>query len=492
MRNLISIVGKNLKILSRSKLSSLIIIVAPLILILLAGNAFNSSSLNSVVVGTYSNEYSELSNNILNSFEDNSFKIEKLNSEDSCINSVKSGDSQICVVFPEKLSTEGNLDSINFHVDDSRMNIAYTLINKMDSQISSKSSELGITMAGDLINAIDEARTTLPEKEMEILSARNNISDIKLKGEEIFLDSNVTDNFDRVDDAIDVLSADLNGTDSLDNLIEEIANLSNSISKISEKAEQISLGGKSGLETLDQVGDSLNLLIGKINNVKVLDAEKVVSPLKTKIKKINSDSDTNWNYLFPTLIALVILFGSIILSSTLVLREKNTKAYFRNFTTPTSDFTFLLGIYASCLVILAVQLTVLFVGSTWLTEINLVDSLSKVLLVLFLSSSVFIFLGMFIGYSFRSEETSILAAIGVASLLMFFSNTIFPVEAISASLKNIAVYNPLVITDSLLKKMILFDSSLPPLLNEFLILGGFLFSFMLVSLLSLKISKRRS
>ncbi len=70
---------------------------------------------------------------------------------------------------------------------------------------------------------------------------------------------------------------------------------------------------------------------------------------------------------------------------------------------------------------------------------------------------------MFIGYSFRSEETSILAAIGVASLLMFFSNTIFPVEAISASLKNIAVYNPLVITDSLLKKMILFDSSLPPL-----------------------------
>ena len=231
MHNLISIIGKNLRILSRSKLSALIIIVAPLILILLAGNAYNSSSLNSVVVGTYSNEYSELSNNILNSFEDNSFKIEKLNSEDSCINSVKSGDSQICVVFPEQLSTEGNLDSINFHVDDSRMNIAYTLINKIDSQISSKSSELGITMAGDLINAIDEARITLPKKEMEILSAKNNISDIKLKSEEIFLDSNVTDNFDRVDDAIDVLSTDLNGTDSLDNLIEEIANLSNSISK---------------------------------------------------------------------------------------------------------------------------------------------------------------------------------------------------------------------------------------------------------------------
>jgi ABC-type polysaccharide/polyol phosphate export permease len=97
---------------------------------------------------------------------------------------------------------------------------------------------------------------------------------------------------------------------------------------------------------------------------------------------------------------------------------------------------------------------------------------------------------MFIGYIFKSEETTILASISIASLLIFFSNAILPVETISGKLRLIANYNPLYVTDSLLKKTILFNSPLYNLINEFIILGVVLFIFLTLAFIARKMTKR--
>ncbi len=82
MRSLLSIIGRNIKIFSRSKLSTFIVLVAPILLVFLVGTAFSTNSISDVKLGVYSSEYSELTNSIIASFEGNQFNVIRLDSEE--------------------------------------------------------------------------------------------------------------------------------------------------------------------------------------------------------------------------------------------------------------------------------------------------------------------------------------------------------------------------------------------------------------------------
>ena len=115
IRSFFSLVLKDFTIMSRSKISLFLILIAPLLIILLAGTAFNSSSLSGVTLGTYSEGYTELTEDILLSFEEQGFTVNRLGSADECIRNVKLGDVQICVVFPNDLSAEGSSNDVSFY-----------------------------------------------------------------------------------------------------------------------------------------------------------------------------------------------------------------------------------------------------------------------------------------------------------------------------------------------------------------------------------------
>ena len=57
-------------------------------------------------------------------------------------------------------------------------------------------------------------------------------------------------------------------------------------------------------------------------------------------------------------------------------------------------------------------------------------------------------------------------------------------------LKYIAIYNPLFITDSLLKKLILFSEPIASMWLDFVILAGMVVVLMLVTIFARKITKR--
>ncbi|MFH1839666.1 MAG: ABC transporter permease [Nanoarchaeota archaeon] len=500
MYNLLNIIGKNFKILIRSKLSALIILLAPLLIVFLVGMAFNSSELYRINVGTYSPSENELTNSILTSFEEKSFSIQKLDSEELCINSVKEGKTQICIIFPEGLSIEGSTEPVTFHADKSRVNLAYSLINDINSQISSKSSELSVTMTQALIDVVDEAKTNLIPKTESISSAISNTEAIESKSDTISSSiPSVSALISSLEEAKNI-TAELscaNQTlvddleEQIDSVLIDLTNLEGSTAAITQIATEIKSKSTSTKTTLSDLQNSLNALSELLNDVKVTEAEKVVSPIKTEVQSITSDS-SNLNYLFPTLLALIILLASIILSSTMVLRERKTKAFFRNFMTPTSDFVFLLGTYITCLLILLIQLAILLAAAIFWLKMPILSVLGSTALILFISATVFIFLGMAIGYAFKSEETALLAAIGIAALLMFFSNTILPIETITEKFKYIALFNPLVVSNSILKKMILFKASLGSVLPELYILLIALVVFFIFTFVAREFTKRRA
>ena len=487
IRSLLSVIQKNFKILGRSKFSLIAIILVPVLVILLTSFAFNSSSLSGVTVGVYSESYSNLTEEVLQGLGEN-FTVNKIDSSEECISSVKSSVSQICVLFPADLSEEGSSEEVVFHVDHSRINLAYTLLHEIETKISAKGSSLSASLAQELINAIDSIKNSLPAQKTDIVASKDKIKEISGKA------------------ASNLSMADIENASTHLNAAYELANSSSVKSEITGALAVLSVINDSALNVTTQFGEikntsneavlllediaiSLDKLITKIRQTNVVEAEKIASPIKTKIESISVDSN-NKDYMLPTIIALIALFGAILLSSTFVLQERKSKAYFRKFLTPTRDLTFLIGNYVTCLIILIAQFVLVFLGLIFILNMNFTAVWPEILLVLFLALSAFTFIGMFIGYLFKSEETTIFAGVLVAALMMFFSNAMLPIETISNNLKNVAIFNPLVVTDSALKKVALFGLDLPLVSNELYILAIFLGAFAILSFLGRKITKR--
>lgn len=488
IKSLGNIIYKNLKILFRSKFSTVAILLVPFLIIIFSGLAFNSSGLTGVTIGTYSDSYSNLTENILLSFENQDFSVNKFPSLENCINSVKDSQSQICILFPENLNEDGSSEDIVFHVDHSRINLAYSLIHDIESKISSKASELGASLAQEIIGVLELTKNSLSTQIIKLSSSENLLVEISENSDQSIPNSEIEDAIEYLNDAEDLIN-DSTALTKIQDTLGILESLKNSTSEVSENLENIESDSEEAIFLLNEVYSSLDKLIVEIANKNVLEAEKIVSPIKTKIESINSDS-SNKDYLLPTIISLIALFGGILLSSTFILKERKSKAYFRNFITPTGDFTFLLGNYLTCMVILLIQFVLVFIGVEFVLKTPIVGNLGQISLILFVSLSAFVFMGMFIGYLFRSEETTIFASVLIAALLMFFSNTILPIETISSSFKNLAFLNPLVVCDSALKKVILFNLDYSLFLKEVYILAGFLVGFGVLSFFGRRITKR--
>ncbi len=463
----------------------------------MAGTAFNSSSLSGINVGVYSEEYSGLSDEIIKNLESEAFFVQKLETESACVDSVKKSTAHICIVFPKALSTEGNEQPATFYVDNSRTNIAYILVNKVNKNIETKASELGVVLAQNLIDTIASAKEDLPNEREGLNNAILTARVIEESTQEIA--SNIPDVNDTIaglNEAKDILhslnlssSAEDDLDEKLDQAISDLTEIDNSKSSLTETAQSITEESAKARMIITGVATNIETILNELNSVTITEAEKVASPIKTTIKPLTAE-ESNWNYIFPLLISLVVLFGSVILSTTLVLNEKKTKAFFRNFITPTRDSTFVFGIYITVMLILLLQLAVLFAGTFWLTNINIAPVIGESLLIVFLGGTVFTLLGMFIGYTFKSEETAILASIIAASLLMFLSNTILPVESITGNIKYIAQFNPLVLTATALNKVILFGAPIMEMGMSALYLGGEILLMVILTAVSMKVAKR--
>ena len=119
--------------------------------------------------------------------------------------------------------------------------------------------------------------------------------------------------------------------------------------------------------------------------------------------------------------------------------------------------------------------------------LNVLPILTIALIVI---SSVFIFIGMFIGHLFRSGETSLLAAIGIAFFMLFFSNTILPIESLPSYIANIVKFNPFIIAESIVKQVILFGANLATIAEPLYFLIGGAVLFFVLTFISRELTRR--
>lgn len=457
------IIKKNFKLLTRNKGSALIVLLGPLILMLLISLSFNNSSLFDIKIGAYSESYSELSEAILAQLEDEQYKIVRLDSELQCIDGVKSGSVQLCLSIPPNLNIE-SAESLTFYVDNSRINLVYIIINTISEKISIKSEELSIDLTTKIVNVLNDANVKIASESPNIPGLKSTLSSAEGKLSE--LNSVILELGQTTD-----INAEISNIQSNLNVSSDyFSNLTSLVSALDIKISQVksSSGGINPLmpkisaekDKVEKLDSALNSILVNINSIEIKDINKIVNPIDSKVEPITSNS-THLGNAFPILLMIVLMFTGIVLSASTVIDEKTSKAYLRNFISPTPSIFFIAGDYLFSLIIMLLQMIVIFAVTIISTKIP-VDyvELLNILVALILISSVFILLGMFIGYLFKSSETANMASISVSAVLLFFSSTVLPLETLPTAIREIVKYNPFVLGETLLRQVILFKETL--------------------------------
>lgn len=488
LESLFAMFKKNFLMFFRSKISAIIILLIPLIIVLAAGFAFNSSGLSNVHVGVSSNTSSNLTQKIISGFKENGFLVKDYSSKIDCMNAVKTNEVQICSFFSKDASKNSSRDSVEFYVDYSKINLADALVNNVENTVHNESVTTGKFFVQDLINLIDSAKTNLPKSKTEFESVSS----------QIYQNSNsirgITVPVSQFDTAINYIKSAKSSSNSSD-VTSSLDDALNILSTIKSSNQQISSVIKNLHSSQDGISQEINSgianltqVISNIQSQNITSAENIISPIKTSVKPLNSNTNSR-NYLIPILIALIALFGSILLSSTFVLKEKKTLAHFRNFMTPTKEMVFIFAIFLTCLAILVFQFLLVFLGMRYIIGMQIPITLELVV-ALFLALSAFIFIGTFIGYAFRSEESVIFASMTAASAFLFFSNIILPLESLSGGLIGWSFLNPLILLDSSLKKVLLFNLGFSFISFELIALGIFAVVFGILTYFARRITRR--
>jgi len=509
MKKIWEIIKKNFKILMRSKISAAIIVLGPLVLMLLVGAAFNTSNIYDIKIATYSDSYTDLSNSIVDILSDQQFKVTKIDNQEGCINSVRQAENHVCVVFPADLNidTEGE---IQFYVDQSRVNLIWVVIDAVSQKVSLKSEQISQELTQVLVDNIDEAKNVLGSKAdvLKDLTSDSADAETKLRTIEdgissVDLSSNITDVKD-LENLSKSLQAEFNSTggnfQKLDNLLITLktqvsdvqTKLSSASKTLDSKAKELSdlkSTVSSNTLALKGVKESVDGLVTNINAIQVTDVESIVSPIKTKVEPVSTDK-THLSFLFPALLVLVIMFVSILLASTVVIKEKLSKASFRNYITPTSSLTFIFGTYLTNILIVIIQLVVLFAVIGIFFQRDVVNTLANASVLLLIIATIFIFIGMIVGYVFNSEETSTLGAIAIGSIFLIFSNTILPIESIPETFRRVFQFNPFILSEGILKKAMIFKVPLSSLTNDMYLLGGYILGLFVLLVLIERITQK--
>lgn len=503
MKKIVTIIGKNIKLLTRMKSSALIIILGPLLLIMLIGAAFNTANVYGVRIGTYSSSYSTLSNSLIDELGKKKFTVQKIESQEACMESIKQGAIHVCAVFPPDLSLKSG-EEIVFYVDNSRISLVYMVLDALNSVIETKTKEISTQLTKGILDTVENVDAELEDKSSLVssLASDNTDSSTRIKAivsrlQELDLefDPNLR-GISTIEEASNV-SGQEEVAAAVEIIKKELQQIDEQFKEIIGARDQVIIGANnikatlsSDLEYIRAIDNSIDKVNSQIRKIKSTNVGQIVSPISTRIEPVTSEK-TQLNYVFPTLMILIVMFVSMMLASTLEIKEKTSHVYLKNFISPTSYLTFLISNFITNMLIIAVQMAVIFGVALYFFKDQLITTIGGISIVIGLITIIFTLIGMIIGSIFKSEETGTIATVSLGFLFLFFSSSILPIETLPSLIRTIASYNPFFMGETLMNKVLLFQSPIAAFTQALYTLGGYIGALMIVVIV-VKIMTKRS
>jgi ABC-type multidrug transport system permease subunit len=227
------------------------------------------------------------------------------------------------------------------------------------------------------------------------------------------------------------------------------------------------------LLSIVEVQKSMNDIDNRISAIEIKDPNAVSQPIVTTIKPI-AQQKTYLNYLFPVLIVLVIMFTALLITPTMILLDKHSPASFRTYMTPVRDSSYIIANFITAFILLFLQTIIILAIASVFFSSQIISHVPTAILLLLFINSLFILIGMMIGYLFNNEETATLAAVSIGAIFLFISDVIIPIESMPEAFAYIARFNPYVLASSLLRRALLFGSSPLSMISDISILIGYI------------------
>jgi len=321
----------------------------------------------------------------------------------------------------------------------------------------------------------------------DFLSLRSDSKGVMNKGYDL-VDSLNSSDTDDLESALNKLNTSYNKTGDVSSKLVDLRNtLSNASKEIDSAKTQlkntkstqsavISLidSSKKSLasteKSVEDVKSRQEEVSGEVASFKITNPELIAKPIKTKIESVTT-KNTRITYSFPYLLMLVVLFVGTMLSSTLVMLDKKSRAYFRNFTIPLNNLFLIFMTYITTVLILVVQVAIIIAVVRFGLDAPVLNNIAISALVIFAGISVFSLLGIVIGNLFSTFESITMTTIAIGSIFIFVSNLVLPLETLSPEIQQIARYNPYVITSEAIRKVMLFNTGIEMIAKDLLILG---------------------
>ena len=402
MNSLFLLTKKNLKLLLRAKGSALIVIFAPLIIILILGMSYNTTSKYGLNVGIYADSASSDTDDFITLLKEDGFSVTNYNTSKECIEDVKIGFLNTCIHLPKNLKIEGNTKKeINFHVDPSKINLVWMIQETVKDKFNLKSREISQEITKNILSKFADANkkvtaqnsllTTVKDKDSEIITkltdTEKGLSEVNTSvttssyNKTVMSDvsSSLKSALGKLDDALSSIdnsnltssekntinnqitiaktqltdsknNFDGNDTGTISELVilleKDLATATNKLTAITNAVTSSNAQVSSARKSLQESISSINTIKTELDNVikslesqEITDASTISSPLITNINKVGGEGSF-LNYLFPALLVLVVMFSSLLLGTTLVMMEKNSPAMLRNFFLPISNAVF--------------------------------------------------------------------------------------------------------------------------------------------------------
>lgn len=531
---LISCIKKNIKILLRSKGSALIVLLAPLIIVFIIGLGFMDNTEVKLNIGIHTKEQTELTQRYITAFNTTENNIIIYEQEEQCRNAIRDGVTVMCVIFSEDFEIrDGAKNELTFIVDESRINLVDKLISSFSTSLGTETSDISQEIAQQLLQIIEQTNTNAKESltliitnraqqtnmNQELQSAKTTVTGIDTTKENIntrTIENKISDAESAViklrqdsqkliDEAKKILievtdPEDLNEsinklqttitTGNAINKVEDVSKaikaMSTSINKITERLEKADTAKTNTANNLNKIQTSIETLIKNTEDIKIKQeqiinqiesfelrsARSITSPVNTKVESI-STTNNRLTYSFSYLLTLAILFTALMLSSTLVYMEKDSKAYFRNFTTPTTQKYFIKINYLTSLIIIIIQTLFVLAIAHFALSVPILTNIEVTSVILLLGITFFITLGIVIGIISTTSEAVTMSTIVLGSVFLFLSNLILPLETLAPTISKIAGYNPFVIMSESIRKAMLFQSTFTQLQQELILLAGY-------------------
>ncbi len=516
---------KNLKLIFRNWSSLLLIVLAPFLLILLAGYSFSGEQLHDIKIGVHAQEDLDLGD--LAKSVSGFGEVFRYESADRCIRDMIDEKVHICLDIKGSLSVKGGeipSGEVVFYYDNTRKRISLLLMSEIKDYFGLTAEQISLISTQEIISSMQNLLVFINERIGDVDSVRNEsekiMSDLEIRKQRLIV---LRDDFEPRYLVVKSVQADFNSNKrALDNqsesLLESLEGLRALIAEIDQNISNttgldlalldlesqiagLESSANTTVEQANNISDSLNLAVAELDEIDLILNQEInmtaeyiilINNSVQRIDIISSEAKSKMSGLseinpslagriakpitqsfkalvgevkdiqlaFPILLSTVIIFISMIFSNIITSLEINNKAYTRNILAPVNDITYTAGLAVTNFLVVSFQVAVLLAVAQLNFGIEVTSHLGEIIPISVVLILIFVFIGMVLAYMSKTIQTSILSSTFLALAFFLFSDALNALEAMPQLASKIAVFNPVVIVNSMLRKVLFFDISI--------------------------------